>query len=446
METSVVTYTVSQLNRRVRQLLETQFPLVWVEGEISNLARPASGHWYFTLKDDQAQVRCAMFRNRNSLTRFRPENGNQVLARCRLSLYEGRGEYQLIIEHLEEAGHGALQRQYEALKQRLAEEGLFDNSHKKSLPTLPKRIGVITSPSGAALHDILSVMSRRFPAIPVRIYPTTVQGDTAAAAIVDAIALANEDNQCDALIVGRGGGSLEDLWPFNEEIVARAIFASRIPVVSAVGHEVDFSIADFVADYRAPTPSAAAEVLTPDGIKLLSSFVDRERLLKESAYRRLRTLEQRIDGLQRRLRHPGEQLKHQHHRLETLSQRLVKQLALQLERQQTRVQHLGARLQQRHPGATLKQLQQRHTQLSDRLHRIMEKQLELKRQQWVNASTLLQAVSPLQTLDRGYAIVIDEQQHILRRASDTVPGNTITAKLSNGSLQCTVKKIIPQTP
>ncbi|TNF07399.1 MAG: exodeoxyribonuclease VII large subunit [Gammaproteobacteria bacterium] len=445
METPVVTYTVSQLNRRVRQLLETQFPLVWVEGEISNLARPASGHWYFTLKDDQAQVRCAMFRNRNSLTRFRPENGHQVLARCRLSLYEGRGDYQLIVEHLEEAGHGALQRQFEALKQRLSEEGLFDSDHKKALPTLPKRIGVVTSPSGAALHDILSVMSRRFPAIPVRIYPTTVQGDAAATAIVDAIALANEDNQCDALIVGRGGGSLEDLWPFNEEIVARAIFASQIPVVSAVGHEVDFSIADFVADYRAPTPSAAAEVLTPDGVKLLNSFVDRERLLKESTRRRLQSLEQRVDGLQRRLRHPGEQLKHQQHRLEALTQRLVKHMTLQLERQKTGLQHLNVRLLQRHPGATFKQLHQRHAQLSERLHRIMEKQLELKHQQWVNASNLLQAVSPLNTLDRGYAIVMDEQQNILRRASDTTQGSTITAKLSNGSLQCTVKKIIPQT-
>ena len=262
-------FSVSELNRTVSQLFETQFPLLWVEGEISNFARPASGHWYLTLKDRQAQVRCAMFRNSNLRVNFTPANGSQVLVRCRVSLFEGRGDYQLIVEHMEEAGFGALQRQFDELKQKLANEGLFSPQQKKPLPTSINHIGIVTSPTGAAINDILSVLQRRFPSIKVTIFPTAVQGEQAAAQIVQAIANANRytlnDRTCDALIVGRGGGSLEDLWPFNEEIVARAIAASTIPIVSAVGHEIDFTIADFVADLRAATPSAAAELLSPDG-------------------------------------------------------------------------------------------------------------------------------------------------------------------------------------
>jgi len=442
MEATTVTLTVSQLNRRARQLLETHFPLVWVEGEISNFARPASGHWYFSLKDEKAQVRCAMFRNRNTLTGFRPENGDHVLARCRVSLYEGRGDFQLIVEHLEQAGYGALQRQFDALKKRLMDEGLFSDTHKAPLPSLPKRIGIISSPSGAALRDILSVLSRRFPAIPVRIYPTAVQGREAAGQIADAIALANEDNQCDVLIVGRGGGSLEDLWPFNEEVVARAIFASAIPVVSAVGHEVDFTIADFVADYRAPTPSAAAEVLSPDGQKLLAAFREREQRLSETIERRLQFAYQRVDGLSRRLRHPGERLQHQRQRLDALSQRLSGQIRARLEQRRTGLDHLNTRLARLDPGIALEQLQQRQTQLTQRLHLALEQQLELKRRQWRNVSNLLHAVSPLNTLERGYAIVTAQEDRILRRAADCAPGDTVTARLSDGSLQCTVKNII----
>ena len=260
--------SVSQLNRQTRQLLETHLPLIWVEGELSNFACPASGHWYFSLKDEQAQVRCAMFRNRNSRVRLpsggRPGNGLQVLVRCRVSLYEGRGEFQLIVEHMEEAGLGALQRRFEQLKNKLDSEGLFTTEHKQPLPALPRRIGVITSPTGAAIQDILQVLQRRFAAIPVTIYPTAVQGQEAIAGLTHAIEQANDHGSCDVLIVGRGGGSMEDLWAFNEESVARAIFASDIPIISAVGHEVDFTIADFVADQRAPTPSAAAELLSPD--------------------------------------------------------------------------------------------------------------------------------------------------------------------------------------
>ena len=257
-------FSVARLNREARAILEGHFPLIWVEGELSNLARPSSGHLYFSLKDEQAQVRCAMFKPRNQLLGFKPDNGMQVLARARVSLYEGRGEFQLIIEHMEEAGDGALRRAFEQLKSKLAAEGLFDAAHKKPLPVLPRRIGVVTSPTGAAIRDILSVLKRRFPAIPVLVYPVPVQGQGAAEKIAGAIRLAAQHGECDVLIISRGGGSLEDLWAFNEEVVARAIYDCALPVVSGVGHEIDFTIADFVADHRAATPSAAAEMVSPD--------------------------------------------------------------------------------------------------------------------------------------------------------------------------------------
>lgn len=445
MENPPVTLTVSQLNRRARQLLETHLPLLWVEGEISNLSRPGSGHWYFTLKDEEAQVRCAMFRNRNSLTRFKPENGDHVLARCRVSLYEGRGDFQLIIEHLEPAGYGALQRQFDALKNRLSAEGLFSEIHKAPLPSLPSRIGIVTSPTGAAIRDILSVLKRRFPAIPVRLYPTVVQGRDAAAQIADAIALANEDNQCDVLIVGRGGGSIEDLWPFNEEVVARAIFASRIPIVSAVGHEVDFTIADFVADYRAPTPSAAAEVLSPDGEKLLQAFTGYGRQLQAAISRRLQSHYQRLDGLTRRLRHPGERLRQQQRQMAHFEDRLKQQMITTVERRNTAVFHLMKRLSMVHPSIQLQRHKLELVDLEQRLGRAMGVLLDRKQQRWKNALQLLNIVSPLNTLERGYAIVTDSQQQIIRHADEASPGDKVTARLMDGSLQCTVERIIPES-
>lgn len=257
-------FTVSELNRTARELLEDNFSLIWIEGEISNLACPSSGHIYFSLKDARAQVRCAMFRGRNQRLDFKPQDGQQLLARGRVSLYEGRGEFQIIIEYMEEAGDGKLRREFELLKQRLDKEGLFAESHKKTIPELPQSIGVVTSATGAAIRDIVSVLKRRFPSIPIVIYPTQVQGEMAAGQIVQAIHTANKRAECDVLIVARGGGSLEDLWPFNEEPVARAIYASHIPIVSGVGHEVDFTIADFVADRRVATPSAAAEIVSPN--------------------------------------------------------------------------------------------------------------------------------------------------------------------------------------
>ena len=381
-------FSVSQLNRSVRHLIETQLPLLWVEGEISNFARPASGHWYLTLKDDQAQVRCAMFRNTNQRVGFKPANGTQVLIRCRAGLYEGRGEYQLVIEHMEEAGFGALQRQFEQLKQQLAAEGLFDNQHKKPMPESVRHIGVITSATGAAVKDILSVLNRRFPAIKISIFPTAVQGAPAAAQIVDAISNANRHGQCDALIVGRGGGSLEDLWPFNEEIVARAIFASEIPIVSAVGHEVDFTIADFVADLRAPTPSAAAELLSPDGEDMLNQFEGFEILLGEAMVRKIRQLEQRTDYLQKRLQHPGRKLQEQAQHLDHLDIRLRRAIAGNMQQQASRMNSLQDKLVRQSPRQALTQRQQRITGSVKQMMRAVSQQLQTKQSKTTQAMHL----------------------------------------------------------
>ncbi|MGB6452128.1 MAG: exodeoxyribonuclease VII large subunit, partial [Steroidobacteraceae bacterium] len=286
-----VVYTVSQLNREVRSLLEQRLAIIWIEGELTNLAQPASGHWYFSLKDRDAQVRCAMFRQRNVHVGFTPSAGQQVLARARVSLYEPRGDYQLIVEHLEEAGVGALKREFERLKEKLSSEGLFAEERKRGLPKFPKRIGVVTSPTGAAVRDILHILRRRFRPAAVLIYPTAVQGAAAVPAIVDALATASARAECDVLILARGGGSLEDLWAFNDERVARAVRASAIPVVTGIGHEVDFTIADFVADARAPTPSGAAVLVTPDSHAVLLGLAKTAERLRGASRRELRRVD-----------------------------------------------------------------------------------------------------------------------------------------------------------
>lgn len=431
-------YSVSQLNRSVRQLLETQLPLLWVEGEISNFARPASGHWYLSLKDDQAQVRCAMFRNANQRVNFQPTNGTQILVRCRAGLYEGRGEYQLIIEHMEEAGTGALQRKFEQLKQQLANEGLFDNQHKQPMPTAVSHIGVITSATGAAIKDILSVLDRRFPAIKVSIFPTAVQGEQAAGQIVDALAMANQQSQCDALIVGRGGGSLEDLWPFNEESVARAIFNSKIPIVSAVGHEVDFTIADFVADLRAPTPSAAAELLSPDGQDLLDQFMGFEILLSEALIRKIRQLEQRADFLQKRLQHPGRKLQQQSQHMAQLRIRLQRAIAAQLQQQRAQMDQLQNKLLGQSPEQTIIHGQQRITQSVKQLMRSMQQQLANKQTKTDQAMHLLDTVSPLSTLGRGYAIIRDQHNAVIKTVKEVKSGDQLISQLADGEIVVSV--------
>jgi len=444
------TLTVSQLNRRARQLLETHLPLVWVEGEISNFSRPGSGHWYLTLKDEQAQVRCAMFRNRNNLVRFSPDNGSHVLIRCRVSIYEGRGDFQLIIEHMEEAGYGALQRQFDELKYRLSQEGLFSQEYKQPLPPLPKRIGLITSPTGAALKDILSILKRRFPSIPITLFPSMVQGKTAAVDLANQITRANnipEDNEqrCDVLLLSRGGGSIEDLWAFNEEILARSIYNSEIPIVSAVGHETDFTIADFVADYRAATPSAAAEILSPDGEQLLENFEAYEQLLTNVILQRINTIGQRVDYLNRRLRHPGEKLAYQQTQLKSLELRLKQAVLANLNSQRHRIDSLEGKIYQNHPNQLLETMQLQLQGLEQRLNGTIKNAIHHKLQRWNNAVQLLNTVSPLNTLQRGYAIVLDQEQHVVRSVSEKKPGEQISTKLMDGSLLCTIDKIISET-
>ena len=437
--------SVSQLNRSVRHLIETQLPLLWVEGEISNFARPGSGHWYLTLKDDQAQVRCAMFRNANQRIAFQPANGTQVLVRCRAGLYEGRGEYQLVVEHMEEAGFGALQRKFEQLKQQLSDEGLFDNQHKQPMPDSVRHIGVITSATGAAVKDILSVLDRRFPTIKISIFPTMVQGEQAAGQIVQAISDANQHGECDALIVGRGGGSLEDLWPFNEETVARAIFASEIPVVSAVGHEVDFTIADFVADLRAPTPSAAAELLSPDGEEMLNQFEGFEILLADAVTRKIRHLEQRTDYLQKRLQHPGRKLQEQAQHLDHLDIRLRRAMAGKMQQQTTQMQSLQDRLVRQSPKEAIAQRKQAVANSVKQMMRAVSQQVELKQSKTAQAMHLLDTVSPLKTLGRGYSIIRDSNDKVVKTVAQVSAGDTLRGQLTDGEVVFSVTETTTKT-
>ena len=437
-------YTVSRLNAEANDLLESHFPLIWVEGEISNLSRPASGHLYFTLKDARAQVRCAMFRNRNRHLGFRPENGMQVLVRAGVSLYQPRGDFQLIVEVMEEAGHGALQRAFEELKRRLAEEGLFDETLKQPLPALPRCIGVITSPSGAAIRDILSVLARRFPAVPVLVYPVAVQGDEAVAEIIAALDVANRRRDCDVLILARGGGSLEDLQAFNDERLARAIHASRIPVVSAVGHEIDFTIADFVADRRAPTPSAAAEMVVPDRNEWLARLRQLDARMAQHLRRRLQEMRMRLATLEARLQrqHPGRRLRQHSQRLDELGLRLERALRQGLHRRRHRLEALEARLHRFSPMPRLARTRQRLDDLRHRLIQATLARVEHARRECGTLARQLHAVSPLATLERGYAIVTDGQGRILRSAAAVEPGDRVEARLAHGRLGCRVEEIL----
>ncbi|GAB3095845.1 exodeoxyribonuclease VII large subunit [Aestuariicella hydrocarbonica] len=435
--------SVSQLNRRARQLLETHMSLLWVEGEISNLACPSSGHWYFTLKDANAQVKCAMFRNRNQRVRHMPQHGQQVLLRARVSLYEGRGDYQLIVEHLEDAGEGALQRAFEELKLRLHQEGLFDPAYKKPLPALPRHIGIITSPTGAAIRDILHVMQRRFPSIPVSIFPVAVQGAEAAGQIVRALHAANTLSSCDLLIVGRGGGSLEDLWPFNEEIVARAIFASQLPVISAVGHEVDITIADYVADARAPTPSAAAEICTPDGRDMLQQFIGYGALLEDAIARRLSRSKERLTALSARLQHPGQKLRAQAQQLDNLEIRLRQTMHRKLQINNHQLQNLTLRREALNPTRLLQQYAQQVSYLGQRLQASMQHKLQKSQQVFEKNTALLDSVNPLSILKRGYSVTTDKHQRVLRNTRELQVGDALVTQLSDGKVQSTVDKIIP---
>ncbi|MBK0035010.1 exodeoxyribonuclease VII large subunit [Erwinia sp. S43] len=441
-------FTVSRLNTTVRKLLEMEMGQVWLSAEISNFSQPSSGHWYFTLKDDGAQVRCAMFRNSNRRVDFRPQNGQQVLVRATITLYEPRGDYQLIAESMMPAGDGLLQQQFEQLKQRLMAEGLFEQIHKQPLPDPARQVGVITSASGAALHDVLRVLHRRDPSLPVVIYPTQVQGAEAPAGIVRAIELANARGECDVLIVGRGGGSLEDLWSFNDERVARAIFASRIPIVSAVGHETDVTIADFVADLRAPTPSAAAELVSRNQIELMRQLQSQQQRLEMAMDYYLAQQQRSFTRLHHRLQqqHPQLQLARQQTALIKLRRRLDDAVQLQVRqavRQQERAeQRLGAI----RPEMRVERLRQQLQQWQYRLQQSMQQQLNGNKQRFSNLAAQLEGVSPLATLARGFSVTTAADGQVVKKTQQLHPGDTLKTRLDDGWVESEVTAVTPIAP
>jgi len=435
-------FSVSALVGAAKRLLEQGFPSVAVEGEISNLARPRSGHIYFTLKDGGAQLRCALFRREAQRVGFPLADGMQVLARGRLSIYPARGDFQLYVADLEEAGLGALQRAFEQLKKKLQAEGLFDAGAKRPLPRYPRRIGVITSSTGAALRDILHVLRRRYPAAGVLIYPSQVQGAAAAPSLVRALETASARAECDVLLLARGGGSIEDLWAFNEESVARAIRSSRIPVVSGVGHETDFTIADFAADVRAPTPSAAAETVVPDAGELLARLSQSRGRLGHAWQRAERERRQTVATLRHRLelRHPQRRLQEGAQRLDELAGRLNAAPRRLVAARRARVETLRAELSRLSPARTLADLHQRFRRLDDNLARAGRSVLERRRAKLEVLGRSLQALGPEQTLARGYAIVFDSGGRVLRDASQVAPGDRVRARLARGRLRARVEE------
>ncbi|HEX5459946.1 MAG TPA: exodeoxyribonuclease VII large subunit [Steroidobacteraceae bacterium] len=478
-------YTVSRLNKEVRIALERGLGVVWVEGELSNFSQPSSGHWYFSLKDRESQVRCAMFRVKNAALGFTPKAGQHVIARGRVSLYEPRGEYQLIVDHLEDAGVGALQREFERLKAKLAAEGLFASERKRGLPRFPRRIAVITSPTGAAVRDVINILARRYPPAAVLVYPTAVQGAAAIPAIVQALQLASARAECDVVILARGGGSLEDLWSFNDERVARAIRACAIPVVTGIGHEIDFTIADFAADARAPTPSGAAELVAPDSVACLEALARMESRMTACMRRELRVVSTRLSSVGARLKqaHPGMRLAHQAQRLDDLEQRLAGAVTAVLHTRRHRLNDAVTRLIQRSPevrlarqiqrlddlrqrltaagGAGLNARQNRLSEASSKLFRssperlirsrsqqaeILGARLEHAAAQYLSrlshrvalAKKSLDLASPLATLARGFAIVTRPDGTLVTDARSVPAGEEIEARLASGRLRARV--------
>ena len=429
-------YSVSQLNQSVRLMLENQLGAVWLTGEISNFSQPVSGHWYLSLKDENAQVRCAMFRMKNLRVSFRPTNGMQVLVRANVSLYEPRGDYQLIIESMHLAGEGLLMQQFEALKLKLAAEGLFAQHLKKNLPHFSKAVGIITSKTGAALQDILHILQRRDPSLKIIIYPTAVQGKDAATDIAQMIELANQRQEVDVLIVGRGGGSLEDLWCFNEEMVARAIFHSHLPVISAVGHETDVTIADFVADVRAPTPSAAAELVSRNQTELLQQLQYRRQRLEIALDRLFAEKQQKLRHLSLRLhnQHPQAQLRIQQQLITQLSHRLQQTLRHHWQKTAENLTALSMRLYKNPLPLRLQQYEQQLAQLKVRLNSHMNLTLSLQQKQLSHLCGKLDSLSPLKVLARGYSITQNQQNFTIRSIKDVNVGEHIKTRLTDGDI------------
>ncbi|GAA0490776.1 MULTISPECIES: exodeoxyribonuclease VII large subunit [Tatumella] len=441
-------FSVSRLNTTVRKLLEHEMGRIWLTAEISNFTRPSSGHWYFTLKDDNAQVRSAMFRSSNQRVSFRPQNGQQVLVRASVTLYDPRGDYQLIVESMQPAGEGLLQQQFTELKSRLQAEGLFAAEYKQPLPSPARQVGVITSATGAALHDILQVLRRRDPSLPVIIYPTAVQGNEAVPAIVRAIELANQRNECDILIVGRGGGSLEDLWCFNDERVARAIFASRLPVVSAVGHETDITICDFVADLRAPTPSAAAELISRNQTELLRQLLSAQQQMEMAMDYYLARRQRSFSQLQHRLhqQHPQLRLTRQQNLLLQQQRQLQAALQQQLQKHNLRFEQLSQRLQRHQPQPLLYQAAQDLSLVHYRLRQAMEKQLNGSRQRFGTLAVQLESASPLATLARGFSVTTSSNGDVIKNTRQLQRGDTLRTRLNDGWVESEVTATMPVSP
>ena len=437
-------YTITRLNREVRAVLEDSFPpSLWVRGEISNLAQPGSGHLYFSLKDKHSQVRCAMFRGANRHLRFAPENGQEVLVRAGVSLYEGRGEFQLIVESMEPAGAGALQQAFEKLKQRLLEEGLFAEDHKQPIPAFPKTIGVVTSPAGAAVRDIIQVLQRRYAMAGIIVYPVPVQGEGAAQQIAETIDVASRRQECDVLILARGGGSLEDLWSFNEEIVARAVYRSVIPVISGIGHEIDFTIADFVADQRAPTPSAAAELVSPDTVALKSRVNTLHSQLHLQITGLLAAHLRNVTQLSKRLPRPTYLLQNMTQRMDDLAVRMRLALDNGIALRRVRLNRFVDILRGRSPLQRLAGYRNKCSALEKQLQNHLMRSLHARNEQLDYLSRSLKTVSPLATLERGYAIVTDEDENIVRRADQLRENAEIKTRFSRGSVRSTVKQVNP---
>jgi exodeoxyribonuclease VII large subunit len=429
--------SVTQLNRLAKSTLD-QLPLLWIEGEVSNFAKPSSGHWYFTLKDKTAQVRCAMFRNRNQGVRFQVNQGTQVLVRAKISLYEGRGDYQIIVEHMEEAGLGRLHREFERLKQKLSDQGLFDSQHKQPVPDWPLHIGVITSPTGAAVKDVCSVLKRRCPALAVTVIPTAVQGTQAAEEIIQALYIAENSGLFDVILITRGGGSLEDLWCFNDEQLARAIYDCPIPIVSAVGHEIDFTISDFVADIRAPTPSAAAEILSPDvreyNDKLNAQITKLTKIIQHS----IESKKMEVARLRAQVKHPGQRLQNQSQTLDSLELRMHRVIKNLLSKHKQSVAHRNQRLATNSPERSIQQQTQWIIAADKRFTRQINQLLNTQKSLLASAGKQLNSVSPLNVLNRGYALVSNEESEVVSESSQVEINDTVNIRLSKGQLKCTV--------
>lgn len=429
----------------MRKLMESSYPEIWIEGELSSLSKPASGHYYFSLKDDQSQLRCAMFKNRAAISRYQPRSGDLVRVRAKISVYTARGDLQCIVQHIEEAGVGVLQRRFEELQLKLSAAGLFAAQHKQQIPEFPSHIGLITSPTGAAVRDVLTTLQRRNPGIPITIYPALVQGDGAAASIQAALSAALQHQRCDVLVLTRGGGSMEDLWCFNDESLAQAIFASSVPIISAVGHEVDVTIADYVADLRAPTPTAAAELLSPDQTALLQQVLSSGRRLQQSWRRMSQELAQRVDLKYSQLNHPQQALKKQHAALQSLSGRLSRATQVNLQQRSKQLDFSRVHLLRESPRAKLIRNKEKLMDQGQNLRRAQRLLFDQKKRLVGSFGEQLDLVSPLAVLSRGYAITRDAQNAIIRNAAQVNPGQNITVQLHSGNLDCAVTSTSPTT-